>query len=338
MSLEVLYQGADISRDIAPFLIDFTYTDNAHGKDDDISLVLEDRQGLWRGDWFPTRGDSVSVSMVSTNWGSADEMEVFPCGSFQVDEIECSGPPSRVTLKAVSTPVSSSAKRKKETKAWEGISLSEVAKEIAGRHSLTLTWDVSDDPFYERKDQVETPDLAFLRSLCEDAGLAIKTTDSQLVVFAEQEYEKKPPVADIVYGESLVTSFRFRAKTAGAYKAARVQYHDPKKAETFEVYSSEGKTMGTSEVLEINQRVESEAAARKLAEKRLYEANKREMSGSIVAMGNFSYLGGSTVKIRGFGNFDGVYFIERASHRVSKDGGYVSSIDIRSGGGASSEH
>lgn len=332
VEVRLVYEGADISRDIAPFLINLTYTDNAHGQDDDLQLTLEDREGLWRGDWFPTRGDRIQATLVSKNWNAPNETIRFPCGTFEVDEIECSGPPTQVKIKAVSTPVTKSPKREKVTKAWEEIKLGEMAGEIAGKHGLSLVWESPEDPFFERKDQVEQDDLSFLKSLCEDAGLAVKTTDEQLVVFSEEEYERKPPVRTIAFGLERMSSYRLRAKTAGTYKAAKVQYHDAVKSETFEVYTAEGKQIGkTEEVLKVNQKVDSIDEAQRLGKKKLYDANKREMSGSFALMGDFGFVGGATVGLKGWGKFDGTWFIEKATHSVSKGGGYTTSLEIRIG-------
>jgi phage protein D len=49
-------------------------------------------------------------------------------------------------------------------------------------------------------------------------------------------------------------------------------------------------------------------------------------------MGHFAYVGGSTVLLSGWGAFDGLYFIERATHHVDKNGGYTTSLEIRIGG------
>ena len=51
--LEVLYNGANISVAIERHLTNFTYTDNASGKADDLSITLEDRERRWMGPWFP---------------------------------------------------------------------------------------------------------------------------------------------------------------------------------------------------------------------------------------------------------------------------------------------
>ena len=66
--VSIIYEGVNISRDIAPYLISFTYTDNASDKADDISLTLEDRTRLWCGDWFPSKGDKIRASIIVHNW------------------------------------------------------------------------------------------------------------------------------------------------------------------------------------------------------------------------------------------------------------------------------
>ena len=93
-----------------------------------------------------------------------------------------------VELKCVSTSVKASAKQEDEG-VGEHRPLG-IAGELTARHGLTLRWDSAHDPLYQRKDQVERSDLLFLKTLCEDAGLALKVTDEQVVIFDEKSYEK----------------------------------------------------------------------------------------------------------------------------------------------------
>ena len=103
--ISLTYSGKDISRDIAPYLLSFTYTDNSSDKADDISLTLEDRERLWIADWFPKKGDTVKASIILHNCEAENRTESLPCGTFEVDQIECYDPPNQITIKAVSTLV-----------------------------------------------------------------------------------------------------------------------------------------------------------------------------------------------------------------------------------------
>ena len=62
--VSLIYEGKNISRDIAPYMVSFSYTDNSADKADDISLTLEDRERLWCSDWFPSKGDTIKASII----------------------------------------------------------------------------------------------------------------------------------------------------------------------------------------------------------------------------------------------------------------------------------
>lgn len=44
---KVVYEGDDVSTDIAPYILSFEYTDKSSGELDEIQLTLEDREGKW---------------------------------------------------------------------------------------------------------------------------------------------------------------------------------------------------------------------------------------------------------------------------------------------------
>jgi len=323
----LVYEGADISRDIAPFLISFSYTDNASDKADDLNITLEDREGKWRNPWFPSKGDLIRATIMTRNWHGPNQMESLPCGAFEIDEITCSGPPTQVVLKAVSTLISKSMRQEQKTRAWENVRLSAIAKDVAVKNDLALFWDSPNDPLFERRDQVETSDLGFLMGLCRNYGIGIKVTDTQLVCYDEDTYEARPSIGVISFGDERIRSFRFREKTRGTYKGARLQYHHPIKDEDFEVYIR-GDSEGSGEILVINQRADSLADAEAITRARLRDANKRETTGSVTMAGNMRFVGGSNTDVRGFGKFDAKYFIERATHSVNKGNGYTTSVEL----------
>jgi phage protein D len=329
--LKLVYDGADISRDIAPYLISFSYTDNASDKADDLSLTLEDREGNWRGPWFPSKGATIHATIVTHEWRGPHETESLPCGTFEIDDIECSGPPTQVQIKAVSTLISKSMRQEQKTKAWEDVKLSAVAGDIAKKNGLKLFWDSPNDPLFERRDQVEVSDLGFLQKLCRDYGIGIKVTETQIVCYDEETYEAKAAIAAIFFGDKHIRNYRFRTKTRGTYKGARLQYHHPVKNENLETYTA-GNAEGTGEDLVINQKADTLDDAEKIAQKKLHDANKKETTGSITLVGDMRFLGGSNVDVSGWGKFDGRYFIEKATHNVNKGSGYVTSIELRLGG------
>lgn len=326
----IIYEGVNISKDIAPYLISFTYTDNASDKADDISFSLEDRERHWIDDWMPTKGDKIRASILVHEWDAPDKTESLPCGTFEVDQITCSGPPNQVTIKAVSTLVSKPMRQEKHTKAWENITLSSIAGDMANKNSLKLFWDCADDPLLERRDQVEMSDLEFFSGLAKDYGIAVKVTDTQLVCYSKEEYETKTPVAELSFGDKKLINWNFASKATGIYRAVKLQYHDPVKNQTHvTTEQSEDNAEGTGRTLELNQRVDSLADAKKVAKKRLQEANKKEITASLTLMGDLRFVGASNIKIEGFGSFDGNYTIEKATHSVNNS--YTTKLDLSMG-------
>ena len=54
--VRLIFDGVDISADINRYLQSLTYTDNEQDKTDDISLSIDDREGVWLGSWLNTPG------------------------------------------------------------------------------------------------------------------------------------------------------------------------------------------------------------------------------------------------------------------------------------------
>ena len=332
----IIYESVDISRDIAPFLTSFTYNDNASDKADDIALTLEDRRRLWVKDWFPTKGDKINATIILHDWHKENDVQSLPCGAFEVDSVDYSGPPNVINIKAISTLISKPMKSEAHTKAWENVRLSTIAGDIANKNGLALFWDCDNDIYFERKDQVMTSDLEFLKNLAHDYGVNIKVTDNQLVLYSHDKYEEKPVVDVLEFGDKKILKWSFSSRATGIYKAARLQYHDPVKNKNIDVtVNADGATEGSNRILMINVKAESIDDAKKICKERLNAANSKEITGSIALMGDLRYLGGSNVEIKGFGAFDGKYLIESATHSIGS--GYTTNIKLSMGKEAKKE-
>jgi phage protein D len=328
--VQLIYDGADISEDIAPFLLSFEYTDKSSGECDDLQISLEDREGLWRDPWFPAKGSRISAKIVTENWDKPDESLSLYCGSFEIDEIEVSEAPMTVSIKAVSAPRSANLREEAKNKNWEGYKLSGIAGDIAGNAGLSLEYLAPKDPRYDTRNQSKQSDLSFLMELCRDAGLALKVTDMKIVIFDEEEFESHSATTKITRGDENILSMSVKNKTAGTYKSANVRYNDTEADETVECYVDDDTTEGSGQTLQINQRVKSAAEAEDLAKSKLHEANKNEVTGSFNLVGDLSLAAGVNVEISGYGVFDGVYFVDSAKHSVGGSG-YATAIDIREG-------
>jgi phage protein D len=325
IKVKVLYNAKDISEDLAQHLKSINYNDVMSGYADDVSLTLEDMAELWEGDWLPEKGATISISIISEDWTAEGERQL-DLGAFEIDEIEITGPPHEVKIKAVSVPDNNTLRGVERNRSWEKTKLSVILRDIAAGAGMEPYYSVADDPELDRAEQTEESDLAFMLRICKDEGLALKIADGKIIIFDEAEYEQKEPAVTILREGENVKGYQIRTKTRDIYKACRVKYANTKKGIKIEyTYTPDENKQG--KVLQVNEQVESIAAAEKLAKKKLREKNCEETTVALTLMGTFELLAGNTVTLKGFHAFDGKYIITKGSHSIG--GGYGLNIDLR---------
>jgi len=323
--LEITYDSADISAAIAPFVTGFEYTDHAHGKADDLQITLNDTDQRWKSVWYPAKGAKLTARIISEIDGSLTALD---CGVFEIDEIESSGPPSRVTIKAASAAVSKSLRAEKKTVAWESITLAEIGVTLADSHGLTVYYGAEPVSF-TRVDQREETDLSFLSRICDENGLNLKVADEKLVIFSGKDFEAKASSFTISRKSSGLERYRFTDKAHDIYRACEVSYQEPSEKidKTYTFTPESGTEVG--EVLKVNRRVESLADAQRVAKSELRKKNKNEVKGSLTLVGHTGLVAGLNITAADFGQYDGKYFIDEATHRYDRSsGGYTVGLTI----------
>ena len=322
--INIMYKGVNISADIAADLLAFSYTDNESGTPDDIDITLKNDHGRWNDDWMPTLGDKIIASIIQEGRGAGKPLA---CGTFTLDQFDISlGGGSTVSMKGVSVPSEKSIRRTNKSRGWEKVKLSEIAADIASTGSLRLTYATDIDPLYDRRDQTNIPDLQFLKKLCDDEALNLKVTDDQIVIFDPQEMDKKDPIRTIVIGSDyIIGNPKFSIQNHDTYSESTVEYSDPKTGKK-ETYTEKSEKIKDGKPLKTVTRASTPAEAQRKAKAKLYEANKKEITGSMTLMGDYRLIAGETVSIIGAGKFDGKYKINKSTHSLS--GGYTTTIEL----------
>ncbi|RXZ84580.1 late control protein [Paenibacillaceae bacterium] len=325
--VEIEYQGLNITSTISQFMTSFSYTDNGTGQADDLQLTLEDREGNWRKPWLPKDGDRIKAKINLPSWENSGKTLYLNCGVFAVDSVNFSGPPETVAIKAASLPANSKLKNERSTKAWEKVSLSQIARKIAAAAGMKVMMETQDVKF-DRLDQTEQTGIGFLEEVASKEGVSVKVTNDTIVLFDDRKYESMPPVRSIKRGESNLKSHNFDLSTTdAAYAACTITYLMTKKKKKTTItgtYRIPGKTGPT---LKLNERVASAAEATKKAQKALRNKNKEAEKASLTLMGDPSLMQGVTITVAGFGAFDGKYIIDSANHMIGN--GYETRIEIR---------
>lgn len=351
----------DATNDVMPDLLSFSYDDREADQADEISLTVKDEKGKWAGSWKPDGGETIRAYIKGSTCP-----KLF-CGKFYVDSMRVSGSPRVCEIRAVSIPLKAPIRRRLVTKAWENYTLKGILKEIAAKAEIYFYFEVEEDPEYDRLDQKEESDLAFLSRLCQDAGLSIKVTDDTIVIFDQSRYEKMKPACEVELGVSDVLSWDFQTTQSDTYKSCVVSWRDIKKKQRKSAggynldlgkpsdkppakynidlekiddsNASKNPAVNTyvyvdpdadanGQEYKLKRRVTSRAEAERVAKATLRRLNLRSVTGSMTLVGDTRLVAGIVIEVKGFGSFDGNFFIESASHSMSESG-YVTTINVR---------
>lgn len=169
-------EGADITLKIEKRLLSLTLTDNRGFEADQLDIELDDADGQLK---LPRRGVSISLAL---GWqGEA----LFPKGTYTVDEIEHTGTPDRLVLRARSADFRQTLNTKRE-KSWHKTTVGKMVKEIAGRHKLAVALgeDVAKMDI-DHLDQTNESDASFLMRLAKQCG-AIACVKNGSLLFIRQ--------------------------------------------------------------------------------------------------------------------------------------------------------
>lgn len=310
--VRLLYNGTDITRDIAPWCLGLEHTDSIE-EADDLQLELWD-DGRWTGAWMPSYGARLDATLVLSEMGS---MRVAPLGSFTVDELAPSGPPRVVRVKCVSADVASSARREKKSRAWENVTLRGIAQTIAANARLELMYLPALDPVYQRRDQQSQSDLEFLAGLALREGCRVKISDGRLIVYPQADYDAAPAAAEFYPGDGRLRAWEFAVGISSAYSRAVVKYRDAAKSELLEYAYVVPGAPPTGQTWRVNRRCESRAEAERVARNEVARANRSEQSGNITLVGDPRLWASSTIRLSGLGELiDGIWAIEEARHTI----------------------
>jgi phage protein D len=333
----LIYEQKNITADITPYVLAVTYIDHVSGESDELEVELEDADGRWRDAWYPGKGDQLALKI-----GYADA-PLLSCGSFEIDEIEFRGPPSTVSIRALSTGIKKSV-RTRVGRAYENTTLAGIAARIAKRNKLTLVGKIRDIRI-DRVTQYQERDVEFLTRLANEYGYAFKIVGAKLV-FTELA-DLRDGKAVVVLKPTDLVSHSLRDKIKDIYQEAKVKYHDPK-TKKLVVYGVKGDQVGvvgetqtaakgnktsgqptSGDTLKLASRAGSKAAAQAKAQAALEAANLQQTGGGLTIIGNPKLVAGVNFELAGFGKLSGKFFIDSARHRLERGGGYSTELEVK---------
>lgn len=275
------------------------------------------------------KGTEIHAMVIQKNPYSNGKDKVLDCGVFEIDSVSYTGPPQKLSIKATSIPYKTKLRQTKRSRTWENTTLKNMGAKIAKSNGMKFMYLSDSNPTYKRKEQVNMTDIAFLKKMCKKAGISLKVTSKTIVLFDAADYEKKKEVKKIKAGKGNILSYSFSTKTADtAYSSCHVIYTDPNTKKTIEATYTPENANSDGQKLEVKQKVSSVAEAQELARKSLRAKNKGETTAEFTLVGDVDYVAGITVRVYGYGEFNGKYIVEQATHSIT--GGYKVQIKLRS--------
>jgi uncharacterized protein len=247
-------------------------------------------------------------------------------------------------VSAISVGISNSIRRQQNTKAWENVTIKQIAEDVTTKHGFELKWFSDYNPTMDRWEQKSKSDMALLIDICEYAGLMIKITDKWIIIFQGEKFDAEKPEVKIIRSDGSVKSVVFNMNSSDIYAACEVKYFDSKSRELIEYifYSDDvkgdkkDKEKGdipdpeVGQILKINQPVKDIGEAEQVARAALRNKNMRQVQGTLTMVGRPDLYSGMTLEVYGFGRWDSVIWnLEEIAHDYSKTGGYNSTLTLR---------
>lgn len=302
-------------------------TDKPGLESDDCEITIDDRDGAVA---FPTKGASLEVSL-----GYVGESLTF-LGKYRVDEIEVSGPPQTIVIRAKPLDLAETMKSQKR-RSWEGVDLAAIIADVAKDNGYEPRCSV--DAKVPRADQMNESDMHFITRIARDHGATATIKDGKLIVAPRGEGRAGSgrPMPEIKLVRSDLADYRMTFPDRTAYGSASAAWHNNKTGKREILH--QGNPNG-EEGPEYTERhiYPNPAAAEAAAKSRIESLNRATMSGKVELMRGRADIGAEQwVRIEGIKkDVDGVYLAESVEHKYSKSA-WITSISLNAGNGGKSK-
>lgn len=313
----IILGGRDITPRINGRLQQLTLTDNRGMEADQLDITLSDYDGALS---VPRKGIELSVAIGWQDEGLVDR------GTFIVDEVEHSGSPDVLTIRARSADFRGNLAAKR-SRSWDHVSIDAIVRSIAERHTLTpLIGERLATTVLEHVDQTDESDISFLSRLAEryDAIAAIKAGHLLFIPTGNGTTATGTAIPAVTITRRAGDTHRFTETDRDHYSGVRAYWQDIEGAERREVVIGEQENLKT-----LRQSFGSETDARAAAESEWKRIGRGAATFSLtLARGRASLYPETPVRLMGFkSEIDArEWLIKEVRHNLG-DNGYTTSIE-----------
>lgn len=313
--------GRDIRQEAVERLMSIVITDNRGLEADSLELQFSDHDGIL---YIPRKGVVIDVWLGWSNEGLVYK------GQYTVKEVEHSGAPDVLTIRATSADLKSGLKQKKE-RSFNNVTLLSVLQVIAFEHELDLNVHESLGQ-HKIINLVQNESNANLLTRLADEHDALASVKNGTLLFMPKG------AAQTVSGQSLPTFLITRKQgdnhsyrdTDGGEEitAVRAWYYDAEKAKKLEVVYGDASNQNIKELRHIHQDKQSATLA---AKAKLAELKRTAVTFNYtLALGKPELIPEMTFLFDGLKEqIDDIYWLgTRLVHTLDADNGFTTAIEL----------
>jgi phage protein D len=221
-------------------------------------------------------------------------------------------------MSGVAMPKSAKFQTRKRTKTWNKVTLKQIGQRIAKRYNLGFRYDAKQIKI-SKLEQSEKEDCSFLKELADKYDLGMKIYRNKIVLYDKGRYESRSPIAYINRNQWVDDDWSFESSLEGVYNGCRLTYKNSKsKSKDLNVYVGlKGSDAKGARTLKINESCSDAKEARQKAAAKVNKSNEKAMTIEGTIFPNPRITSGCTVQIKGLGNANGKYFVDKMTIEVS---------------------
>lgn len=314
----------DVTAAIMARFVALSITDKPGVDSDEIELTVHDRDGLMA---LPRRG---AILRVAIGWEGGTLVDK---GAYQVDDVEHSGPPDIVKVKAKAAALGKDSTIKQQREhSWSNKTMADVLGDIAKRNGLTPAIDAELGKIkIAHIDQTNESDANFLTRLGQQHDAAATIKDGRLIFLSNGSGKSasgaKLPTYQLRRTDSVDHSLSIKDRE-GETSGVKAQYRDLGNAETKTAVA--GDESGPVKTLRRVYPTEGEAAAAAVAAQKKTKRESREIRLSC-AVGLPDLIAGQPLKLSGWRpEIDEVeWVVDDVSHTIDGAGGLQTSLTAK---------
>ena len=224
-------------------LLGLRVSDEAGQRSDTVEIRLDNRGGLVKP---PRRGAVLQVELGYSAGGELAGLEKdsvrVPMGRYTVDEVELSGPPDTLAIRAKAADMRSTMKQRR-SRSWRRVLLGDLIETIAAHYGLDpRVSEALAKIVLPHVDQTDESDLHLLTRLAEQYGAVAKPGNGRLV-FAPRGAAMSAasgPVTAVRIVRGQAADYRVTIADRPGYRSVRAYWYDTAAGRRMEVTAGGG--------------------------------------------------------------------------------------------------